>query len=331
VRWGSTDRSVYNKVVQGVRSGSTSALRRKNMDVSLIVGTRDRGKQLARCLKSTRRIAFERPWELIIVDNGSTDDTAEIIWDFMTSTSIPTHYVFEPRPGLGNAHNSGVVVARGKILAFTDDDCYPERDFLSCLWSAFEDPSVGYVGGRILLHDPADVQKGTTVRHPDRATFPPNSFIKAGSFFSGANMAFRRQVLSEIGGFDPLFGPGALFNAEDLDAAGRASAIGWSGQYRPEIVVRHHHGRKSVDMPALMKSYGIGIGAYHMKLLVRGRRLAWFAKSVYQFPRRYKWSPRCAAWEFVGAGMYACVYLHETLRDCILLPRKLARGQRAQG
>jgi integrase len=60
-------------------------------------------------------------------------------------------------------------------------------------------------------------------------------------------------------------------------------------------------------------------------------KFVWFAKSVYQIPRRYKWSPRCATWELVGAAMYAWVYLHETLRDCILLPRKLGKGQRAQG
>ena len=300
------------------------------MDVSLIIGTRDRCQQLARCLQSLRHIAFERPWELIIVDNGSTDGTADSVREFMTTACNPVRYVFEPKPGLGNAHNAGVAVARGEILAFTDDDCYPAPDFLRCLWSAFGDPSVGYLGGRILLHDPADVRV-TTVRHPDSVTFPPHSFIKAGSFFSGANMAFRRRVLAEIGGFDPLFGPGGLFNAEDLDAAGRASAIGWKGQYRPEVIVRHHHGRKAADIPALMKSYGIGIGGYHMKLLLSGRRFLWFAKSVYQIPRRYKWSPRCAAWEPVGAVMYTYVYLHEILRDWILSPLRLVKGQRLRG
>jgi glycosyltransferase involved in cell wall biosynthesis len=296
------------------------------VDVSLIIGTRDRSQQLGRCLQSLREIAFERSWELIIVDNGSIDGTADSVREFMTTASNPVRYVFEPKPGLGNAHNAGVAVAQGKILAFTDDDCYPEPDFLSCIWSAFEDSLVGYIGGRILLHDPADVQKGTTVRHPDLVTFPPHSFIKAGSFFSGANMAFRRQVLAEIGGFDPWFGPGAFFNAEDLDAAGRASAIGWKGQYRPEVIVRHHHGRKATDIPPLMKSYGIGIGAYHMKLLLSGRQFLWFAKSVYQFPRRYKWSPRCAAWEFSGAVMYAYVSLHK-----IFLPGRLAQGERTRG
>ena len=286
----------------------------KGMDVSLIIGTRDRCEKLARCLQSVRQISFERPWELIVVDNGSTDGTAVILREFMASALIPVRYVFEPKPGLGNAHNAGVAVARGEILAFTDDDCYPAPDFLSSLWSVFGDPSVGYISGRIPLYDPADAGKGG-VRHPEPATFPPNSFIGPGSLFGGANMAFRRQVLVEIGGFDPLFGPGALFNCEDYDAAGRASAIGWKGQYRPEIIVWHHHGRKEADLPPLMKSYGIGIGAYHMKILLRGHRFRWFAKSIHQIRRRYKWSPRCAAWEPVGMMKYAYVFLRETVRD----------------
>jgi glycosyltransferase involved in cell wall biosynthesis len=294
------------------------------MDVSLIIATRDRCEKLARCLQSVRQISFERPWELIVVDNGSRDGTAAIVREFTNIAPIPARYVFEPKPGLGNAHNAGVRIARAQILAFTDDDCYPAPDFLSSLWSAFRDPSVGYIGGRILLYDPADF-KGT-VTHPKPVTFPPNSFIAAGSFFGGANMAFRQEVLTEIGGFDPLFGPGALFNCEDYDAAGRASAIGWKGQYRPEVVVWHHHGRKEADRPPLMKSFGIGIGAYHMKVLLKGRHFRWFAIGIHQISRRYKWSPRCAAWEPVGMMMYAYVFLRETVCDWMFGLHRVAKG-----
>lgn len=283
------------------------------MDVSLIIGTRNRCEKLARCLQSVRQISFEQPWELIVVNNGSTDGTPAVVQEFTATAPVLVHYIFEPKPGLGNAHNAGLSVARGKILAFTDDDCYPAPDFLSSLWSAFEDPSIGYISGCILNYDPADTRKGS-LRHSEPVRFAPNSFVGPGSLFGGANMAFRRQVLVEIGGFDPLFGPGALFNCEDYDAAGRASAMGWKGEYRPEVIVWHHHGRKEADLPPLMKSYGIGIGAYHMKILLRGRHFRWFAKSVYQIPRRYKWSRRCAAWEPVGMMKYAYVCLRETVR-----------------
>jgi glycosyltransferase involved in cell wall biosynthesis len=282
------------------------------MDISLIIATRDRSHQLARCLASVARIEFERPWELIVVDNGSNDATAEVVKQFADKASFPLRYVLEPGPGLGNAHNAGVAVARGEVLAFTDDDCYPETDFLKRIWSAFVDPSIGYIAGRITLHDPADYPI-TTIESITPYTFRPKCLVTTGSF-GGANMAFRRKVLLGIGGFDPLFGPGALFNAEDLDAAARASALGWKGEYRPDVIVRHHHRRRASDVPRLLKSYAIGAGAYHMKLLLSGHEFLWFVRSVYQTAHRYRFSRRMILWEPIGGLKYACIYLLQLLR-----------------
>ncbi len=197
------------------------------IDVSLIIGTRDRSQRLARFLESVRRLKFERRWEFIIVDNGSVDKTAALVEDFIAASSIPVAYVFEPRPGLGNAHNAGLRIARGEILAFTDDDCYPAPDFLCRIWSGFEDVTLGYITGRIMFHDSTDypitINESTT-----SLTIPAHSFIPPGDV-QGANMAFRASVLRDIDGFDPLFEPGSLFNSEDLDVAARASALGWRG------------------------------------------------------------------------------------------------------
>jgi glycosyltransferase involved in cell wall biosynthesis len=293
----------------------------RNMDLSLIICTRDRCQQLARCLQSVRELGFERSWELIIVDNGSSDGTAAIVEQFAATACVPVRYVYQPEPGLGNAHNAGVAIARGEILAFTDDDCYAASDFLHCVWYAFADPTVGYIGGRVMLHDAADhaitINESTTP-----LIFPPRSFINTGAVM-GANMAFRREVLLAIGGFDPLFGPGAPFNAEDADAAARASALGWKGEYRPEVIVRHHHGRKASDAARMWKSYGIGIGAYHMKLLLQGHEVLWFLRSLYQARRRVKMSLVGVLWEPVGAAKYAYLYLTRSLRGW--LSRMLVR------
>jgi hypothetical protein len=125
-----------------------------------------------------------------------------------------------------------VAIARGKILAFTDDDCYPAADFLSRIWSAFEDPALGYRVGRVMLHDPADhgmtIDESTTPR-----TSPGRSYLGADMAIYSATMAFRREVAYQIGGFHPLFGPGSLVGGvEDWDVAARASALGWSGNGR---------------------------------------------------------------------------------------------------
>ena len=254
------------------------------------------------------------------MDNGSVDKTAALVRDFIAAAPIPVVYVFEPRRGLGNAHNAGLKIARGEILAFTDDDCYPAPDFLSRIWSGFEDVTVGYITGRIMLHDsndfPVTINESTT-----SLTIPARSFIQPGDV-QGANMAFRASVLRDIDGFDPLFGPGSLFNSEDLDAVARASALGWRGEYRPEVVVSHHHGRKKSDLRPLLRSYYIGVGAYRMKLLLHHQRPFW-SRPLY---RR-----RTVLWEAIGAATYALVYLNETLRNrfggrrCGIEPRASSR------
>jgi|SRR5580692_1801639 glycosyltransferase involved in cell wall biosynthesis len=287
-----------------------------HIDVSLIICTRDRCAQLVRCLEAIRRIEFEGSWELIIVDNGSHDRTKAVVQEFTDTASLPVIYVFEATSGLGNARNAGIRIAQGGILAFTDDDCYPAPDFLSCVSSAFHDPSLGYISGRLLLHDPKDarmsIKESTTP-----LTFAAGSFIGSGDV-CGANMAFRRAALEQIGGFDPLFGAGSLFSAEDLDAAGRASAFGWKGRYCPEVVVSHHHGRRASDLPRLLKSYGIGAGAYHMKILLQEHQFSWFLRSIYQVRRRLRASVRSVLWEPIGAAMFAYMYLSQSLyRTCL--------------
>jgi glycosyltransferase involved in cell wall biosynthesis len=272
------------------------------MHISLIICTRNRVRQLVRCLEAVRRMAFEHEWELIIVDNGSSDETAAATRTFIRAAAFPARCVFEPEPGLGNAHNAGVAAASGEIVAFTDDDCYPAADFLSRVWSAFADPSVGYITGRILLHDPTDFPV-TINESVVPISFRPRSFIGAGVVV-GANMAFRRQVLLEIGGFDPWFGPGALFVAEDCDAATRASVKGWEGRYRPEVVVRHHHGRKASAVRPLLKSYGIGAGAFQMKVLFSGDGLPLLAAMIYKTGGQFVRDPRVFLWMVVGAAKY---------------------------
>jgi glycosyltransferase involved in cell wall biosynthesis len=285
------------------------------VDLSLIICTRDRRRQLAPCLEAVRRISFERSWELILVDNGSTDDTAAVAQEFIGSTSIQAVYLFEPKPGKSTGLNTALKFAQGQILAFTDDDCYPAPDFLSRVWSAFDDPSVGYIGGRIIMHDPAD-HPIKIIESMTRFTFPAGSFVWSGCV-KGANMAFRRRVLLDIGGFDPLFGPGALFpSAEEADAAGRASAMGWRGEYHPEVAVRHHYGPKAADATVLWKEYAIGRGAYHMKLLLKDHQFLWFARSVYQLRWRYQNGGGAGLmWELVGAAKYGYIYLAQTFRN----------------
>jgi glycosyltransferase involved in cell wall biosynthesis len=241
--------------------------------VSLVICTRNRARQLEDCLQYVSRLQPTCLWELIVVDNGSNDETAVVLAEYMASVPFAGKVIFEPVAGLGRARNAGWIAARGEIIAFTDDDCYVTPDYIDRVCEIFIDPKIGFAGGRVDLFDPSDAPM--TIKTSDQSELaPPRSYI-SNMLIVGANMVFRRRVLEQIGGFDPELGPGARFYGEDLDAEARASLAGWWGLYTPIAVIKHHHRRKTADIPALSQAYSVGLGAYKAKLALspEGRRV----------------------------------------------------------
>jgi GT2 family glycosyltransferase len=138
---------------------------------------------------------------------------------------------------------------------------------LNDVLAVFADQSVGFSGGRILLHDASDARI-TIYEHPTEQIYHAQGFIVAG-VIQGANMAFRRQALVDIDGFDDNIGAGTPFTFEDVDAELRALAAGWIGKYDPRSVVYHHHGRKpGIEVEALSRVYDTARGAYYMKCIL---------------------------------------------------------------
>jgi len=242
------------------------------ISISIVICTRNRAQQLNTCLAYIAALNTSIAWELIIVDNGSSDNTSCVLREFARSASFPVIILNEPVPGLGRARNRGWRAARGEIIAFTDDDCYVLPDFPGEVLEAFADPKIGYCGGRIKLYDSSDypitINESTVPEF-----FPPNKYFATG-VIHGANMIFRRAALVDIGGFDNCFGPGARFYGEDSDACTRASFAGWWGAYTPGPTVLHAHGRKAADVVILRRSYDIGDGAYAAKFILR-RQTRW--------------------------------------------------------
>lgn len=276
--------------------------------ISLIICTRNRAEALARALASVAALAFDGTWEAVIVDNGSTDRTREAIEAFAAEVAFPVIYVHQPVKGLSNARNAGLAKASGSIIAFTDDDCFVAPDFLTTIANAFaQDPALGFVSGRILLHNPDDYP--TTINlSTTPLRFAPSAYLAPGAI-KGANLAFRREALDAVGGFDPLFGSGAFFPSEDVDTAARVGRAGWAGAYDPAIVVSHDHGRKAGDVGALFKAYDLGRGAYHAKLLLHDRAISNAARGWAGLPRRIWHRPATLWWELAGAFGYARAHL----------------------
>lgn len=238
------------------------------MNLSLVVCTRNRATQLGPCLKAISTMDRLEDFELIVVDNASTDNTATVIRDFAAEADYLVTLAFEPNPGLGNARNCGWRHAQGDIVAFTDDDCYVDHQFGHAVLSVFQsNDQLGFLGGRILLFDPTDLRI-TIQESAEKREFPPGKLIPAGAI-QGANFAFRRRALEAANGFDPLLGAGTPFPSEDVEMLSRLSALGWPGIYTPEPVVYHHHGRKTTaDAHKLSRGYDLGRGAYYMAMIL---------------------------------------------------------------
>lgn len=237
------------------------------MQISLVICTRNRAAQLAKALQSLTRLRYPGTWELVIVDNGSTDETQDVVKNYRESFFL--RIVIEPRAGLGRARNRGWAMSKGDIVAFTDDDCYPADDFLSSVVFCFEEHArLGFIGGRILLHDPEDSR--LTIQEKDcRQDLRPGGLLPAG-LIHGANFACRRTALESVGGFDERFGAGALFgSAEDTDILARMLAWGWQGAYDPRPLVYHHHRRRTAMQGSqLGRQYDRGRGAFYSKCIL---------------------------------------------------------------
>ncbi|CAL9472414.1 glycosyltransferase [Streptomyces sp. Tu 3180] len=248
---------------------------------SVVVATRERAGQLARALDSL--LAQDHPdFEIVVVDNAPvTDETRELV---QRKYGERVRYVREPVPGLATAHNTGLAAARGEVTAFTDDDVVADPRWLTELTAPFAaDPRLGCATGLILparLRTPAQVlleshggfAKGFTPttydpQHPpaDEPLFP----FTAGRFGSGANMAFRTDVLRGVGGFDPATGAGTpARGGDDLYGFVRVLAQGHRLRYTPHALVWHHHRETWADLETQAYGYGAGLTAYLTAILV---------------------------------------------------------------
>ncbi|MEO3976388.1 glycosyltransferase [Streptomyces sp. CAU 1734] len=249
---------------------------------SVVIATRERADQLARALDSV--LAQDHPdFEVVVVDNAPlTAATRELVEGKYPGR---VRYAREDVPGLAIAHNRGVAVADGEIIAFTDDDVIADPHWLTALTEPFSaDPGLGCTTGLILpavLGTPAQIlleshggfAKGFAPRTWDPAAPPagePLFPFTAGSFGSGANMAFRAGVLRDAGGFDPATGTGTpARGGDDLYAFVRVLAAGHRLRYTPEALVWHHHRETWQDLRNQAYGYGAGLTAYLTAVLVR--------------------------------------------------------------
>jgi glycosyltransferase involved in cell wall biosynthesis len=219
--------------------------------ISIIIATRNRQALLAQTLDALAMQRWpERHGEIIVADNGSSDETAAIVAAAAARANrLPIHYLYLAEPGKSAAVNAALHQAQGDVLAFTDDDVIPEPSWLEQLAEAFQDPDIDFVAGRILPRWESAVPAWMStslygviaVADGGEAQLRIRAGEQEHPMTIGANMAVRASVIRRLGGLRHDLGKlgGTLRTGEDHEFFLRMLHSGCQGVYEPSAVVHH--------------------------------------------------------------------------------------------
>ena len=229
------------------------------VEVSVVIPTYNRSALLRDAVRSVLDQEFAGPFEIIIVDNNSQDDTESVARRLVDEHPGKVHYVSETQQGNAHARNRGVRTARGAIVAFIDDDVAVERDWLSTLVAALNSrPDLSFVGGRVLPQWNGPPPSWLTQEHWSPLAvldYGPDELILRGDSPRGlltANIAFRRSVFDEVGSFSPHLQrvKNMIGSMEDTEFLLRVCRSGRYGLYLPGMIAR-----APVEVERLSKTY----------------------------------------------------------------------------
>jgi GT2 family glycosyltransferase len=298
---------------------------------TIAVCTRERPAELVHCLAAIAQLPDDGQ-EVIVVDNAPrTDATFKVVGRFPG-----VHYVREDRPGLDAARNRALREARREIVAFTDDDARPDKGWLRALAANFEDPQVLCVTGLTMpleletyaqewFEQESPFGRGFTRRVFDAGNHNP---LHSGPIGAGVNMAMRRSVLPQLGGFDESLDAGTpTQSGGDHEFFTRVLAAGYRVTYDPSALVWHHHRRGWKALGTTLQGYGTGVyAAWTRSLLVdrefpvllmawgwfRHHQLPGLIRSLLRLPRRR--SLRLILAELRGCAVGPWAYLRSRRR-----------------
>jgi glycosyltransferase involved in cell wall biosynthesis len=237
--------------------------------VSVIVASYNGERTLEACLKSLQGLNYPS-YEVILVDDGSTDTTPEICRRFQD-----IHYIrHEKNQGLSAARNTGIAAAKGEIIAFTDSDCRADRDWLYYLVGDLLNSEFSGIGGHNLL-PPEDSWIAAAVMVSPGGPAHVMITDRLAEHIPGCNMAFYKWALEEIGGFDPIFRKAG----DDVDVCWRLQQQGYKLGFSPAGFVWHY--RRATVRDYLKQQSGYGEAE---ALLVRRHPeyFNWFGGSQWQ-------------------------------------------------
>lgn len=210
------------------------------MRVSIVICTRNRAQSLAETLASIARceVPIDVSAELLVVDNGSTDQTAEVVRSLKLS-NMEVRYVREDRRGLSHARNRALAESAGDIILFTDDDVRPPANWIEGMCRPIVSGAADAVAGGVRLA-PHLCRPWMRIIH--RGMLASTEYLdpRRPQEFVGANMSISRQLLTDVPAFDPELGAGALGFCEESLFAWQLSQAGYRLAAALETSVEHH-------------------------------------------------------------------------------------------
>ena len=219
------------------------------MKVSIVICTVNRARDLRDTLASLATVRTPWPTELLVMDNGSTDDTRLVVQDAARTFPFQVRYLFVAEPGKYGALNAGIAAATGTVIAATDDDVRFEPDWLERAVNGLCTHDCAFVGGRVRPiwggPRPAWLEETNGMDAKVIAVLDHGSdvreFGRGISWPLGVNVAYRREAFDRVGPFDNRLGrtAGTLRNQAQREWHLRARAAGMRGVYLPDMVVHH--------------------------------------------------------------------------------------------
>lgn len=220
------------------------------LTATVLICTYNRADCLRDTLNSIRGICARRRWDVVVVDNNSTDATAAVLEEFAPRFPVPLLRLFEPKQGKSHALNTGLVHSTADVIVFTDDDVSVSPGWLEAACEPLDqDPALAYTGGPVrplwgatpptwLDQDRGDLWGTLAILDYGAEPFV---FETRQRVPIGANMAVRRRLINRIGGFHPELGRrgSSLLGQEQAEFFARARAAGARGRYAPRMEVHH--------------------------------------------------------------------------------------------
>jgi len=210
-------------------------MRQEQPVFSIVIPTYERPRQLAVCLQALARLDYHRDhFEVIVVDDGSTMLPNDAVASFQDRLQVTL--LVQPHSGPARARNTGAKQARGKYLAFTDDDCMPTPDWLQSLTERFAKTPDHMIGGRTINAIPDNVYSTACQVLVDYLYTYYQANLNHGRFFTSNNLALPADRFRLMGGFDTTFPHAA---GEDRELCDRWLHRGYQLTYAPEILIYH--------------------------------------------------------------------------------------------